>query len=215
MHDIDRAMFEAEQEYEGAGSLEETYEFESYDSEMESEAFEMEMASQLLEVTSDEELEEFLGSLVKAASSAARGFVNSPTGKALGGVLKNAAKNALPQVGRIIGDAVVPGLGGQVGQSAGRWLGNRFELEGLSAEDQEFEVARALVRVTRDATRNAIAAGPSAPPRQAATMAAVKAAQRQMPGLVPVLTGTQGGTSGTPRSGRWVRRGRRIVLLDV
>lgn len=217
MHDIDRAMFEAEQEqeYEEPGSFGETFEFESYDSEAESEAFEMEMAAQLLEVTSDEELEQFLGNLVKAASSAARGFINSPTGRALGGVLKNAAKKALPQVGRIIGDAVVPGLGGQFGQSAGKWLGNRFELEGLSAEDQEFEVARALVRVTKDATRNAIAAGPSAPPRQTATKAAVKAAQRQMPGLVPVLTGAQTGSSVSPRTGRWVRRGRRIVLLDV
>lgn len=214
MHDIDRAMFEAEQEYEEAGSFGETYEFESYDTEAESEAYEMEMAAQLLEVTSDEELEQFLGSLIKGAASAAKGFASSPTGKALGGVLKSAAKKALPQVGRVLGDAVVPGLGGQIGQSAGKWLGSRFELEGLSAEDQEFEVARAVVRLTKDATRNAVAAGPAAPPRQTATKAAVKAAQRQMPGLVPVLTGAQP-TTGAPRTGRWIRRGRRIVLLDV
>lgn len=212
MHDIDRAMFETDQEFEDVGPLGESYEYlEAQASDSESEAYEMEMAAQLLEITSEEELEEFLGSLMRAAGSAARGFASSATGRALGGVLKNAARQVLPQVGQVLGNAIAPGIGGRLGQSAGRWLGGRFEMEGLSQEDSEFEVARAVVRLTRDATRNAIAAGPSAPPRQVARQAAIAAAQRQLPGLVPVLAGSPG----TARTGRWVRRGRRIVLLDV
>jgi hypothetical protein len=221
-HDIDRAMFELEQPtYEGPAYESHGYEagpfaLETPDPELESD--EMELAAQLLEATSEEELEEFLGNLVKAASSAVRGFASSSTGQALGGMLKSAAKKALPQVGRAIGDFVAPGAGGGIGQRAGQWLGGQLELEGLSAEDQEFEVARAVVRLGKDATRTAIAAGPGGSPRQAAGNAVVSAAQRQLPGMVPLLSGS--GSAATAqqdkqRSGRWIRRGRRIVLLDV
>jgi hypothetical protein len=213
-HDIDQAMFEMEHPAQGqeAGA----FEFETPDPELESD--EMELAAQLLEVTSEEELEQFLGDLVKAASSAVRGFASSSTGKALGGLLKNAARTALPHVGRAIGDFVAPGAGGGFGQRAGQWLGSQLELEGLSAEDQEFEVARAVVRLGKDATQTAIAAGPGGSPRQAAGNAVVSAAQRQMPGIVPLLArggAAQAGQQDQQRSGRWIRRGRRIVLLDV
>ncbi len=221
-HDIDQAMFEMEHPayerspFAGPGYEAGPFEFETPDPELESD--EMELAAQLLEVTSEEELEQFLGDLVKAASSAVRGFAGSSTGKALGGMLKTAAKTALPHVGRAIGDFVAPGAGGGIGQRAGQWLGNQLELEGLSAEDQEFEVARAVVRLGKDATQTAIAAGPGGPPRQAAGNAVVAAAQRQLPGMVPLLA--RGGPAPTgqqdkQRSGRWIRRGRRIVLLDV
>ena len=221
-HDIDRAMFEMEQPaqegspYGGQSHEAGPFEFETPDPELESD--EMELAAQLLEVTSEEELEQFLGDLVKAASSAVRGFASSSTGKALGGALKNVAKQALPHVGRAIGDFVAPGAGGGLGQRAGQWLGSQLELEGLSAEDQEFEVARAVVRLGKDATQTAIAAGPGAPPRQAAGNAVVSAAQRQLPGIVPLLPrsgSAAGGQQDDRRSGRWIRRGRRIVLLDV
>jgi hypothetical protein len=222
-HDIDRAMFEMEQPanegfpFAAHGHGSGSFEFETPDPEFESD--EMELAAQLLEVTSEEELEQFIGDLVKAASSAVRGFAGSSTGKALGGMLRTAAKQALPHVGRAIGDYVAPGAGGGIGQRAGQWLGGQLELEGLSAEDQEFEVARAVVRLGKDATQTAVAAGPGSSPRQAAGTAVVSAAQRQLPGMVPLLS--RGGTAAAgqqgdqKRSGRWIRRGRRIVLLDV
>jgi len=221
-HDIDQAMFEMEHPaherspFAGQGYEAGPFEFETPDPELESD--EMELAAQLLEVTSEEELEQFLGDLVKAASSAVRGFAGSSTGKALGGMLKTAAKTALPHVGRAIGDFVAPGAGGGLGQRAGQWLGNQLELEGLSAEDQEFEVARAVVRLGKDATQTAIAAGPGGSPRQAAGNAVVAAAQRQLPGMVPLLARggpAPAGQQDKQRSGRWIRRGRRIVLLDV
>ena len=70
MHDIDRAMFESEQEtYEGAGESQESFETESYESlesSQEADGREMEMAAELLEVSSEEELEAFLGNLVSS-----------------------------------------------------------------------------------------------------------------------------------------------------
>ena len=62
------------------------------------EVAETELAMELLEVGSEAELEQFLGSLFKRVGQAAGKFMNSSTGRALGGVLKNVAKKALPPV---------------------------------------------------------------------------------------------------------------------
>lgn len=221
MHDIDRAMFETEQEaYETvpgelAGETHEAFEsYEAFEASHEAEALEMELASRLLEITNEAELEEFLGGLLRTATSAARSFISSPTGQALGGVLKNAARQVLPQVGGIVGGAIGGDFGRRIGSAGGRWLGKQFEYEALSAEDREFEVARAFVRTARDAARIAQRTA-YLPPQQAATTALVTAAQRSLPGLVPVITGRP--VVGGPRrsSGRWVRSGNRIVLLGA
>ena len=229
MHDIDRAMFELEDEGETGYEHESEYqsetgyesweggyeagdtarEYESFEAGHEAEALEMELAGRLLEVSSEEELEEFLGSVVRSATSAARSFAGSAAGKALGGVLKNAARKVLPQVGGIVGSALGGSTGGKLGSAAGRWLGTRFELEALSEEDREFEVARAFVRTAQDAARIA-ARSRRMPPTQAATTAVATAASRHLPGLVPVVK--RGGLQGRPTSGRWVRHGNRIVL---
>lgn len=221
MHDIDRAMFEMAQE--GLGESESYESFESaFESETEAESEEIALAAELLEAATQDELDQFLGTLIGRAASAAKGFASSATGKALGGVLKSAAKQVLPQAGQIIGDAVLPGAGGKFGQKAGQWLGGQFEGEGLSAEDRDLEVARAIVRVGQQATRSAVAAGPSSPPVPTAVNALVGAAQRNLPALVPVIrsaaTRTGSGAAPTTRaaaSGRWVRRGRRIVVLGA
>ncbi len=215
MHDIDRAMFEVAQE--GLGEYES---YEAYETQTEAEAYEAQLASELLGVTSEAELEQFLGNLVGRAARAVRGFANSPTGRSLVGILKGAAKKALPQAGRVIGNAISPGLG-PTGAKLGQWLGNQFEAEGLSDEDREFEVARAFVRLGTAATRNALASGPYVPPGPAATQAVVSAAQRHLPGLVPTLRpGAGPAVSGTvgelpTTGGRWIRRGNRIILLDL
>ena len=211
MHDIDRAMFESEQENnEGIGF--ELFENESQETEYESDAREAELAAELLEVTNEAELEQFLGNLLSSAASAARGFAGSAAGRALGGVLKNAARQVLPQIGQVLGDAVAPGRGGQFGQQAGRWLGRQFEYEGLSAEDREFEAARAFIRVANDAAQRAINTPPGVSPQQAARAAVAGAAQRSMPGLVPLLST---GTHSPRNTGRWVRHGHRIVLFGA
>ena len=236
MHDIGRTQLEhhpfgdlGTSEYEGGefeggeyeGSEFEDSEFESggYEASAElesplSEMQEMELASELLEVTSQQELEQFLGDVFKAAGQAVGSFVRSDTGRALGGILsdslRDAAKQALPGVGQALGDAAggAGDLGAQAGSAVGSVLG--LELEGLSAEDREFEAARQLVRFVGSAAGLAAGAPSQVAPAQAAQSAARQAAQVYAPGLVPRLQGRSTGL--WPRGGRWVRRGRTIVL---
>lgn len=209
MHNIDRALFEMEQESSGE------QEGGPYESQ------ELELASELLEVSSEAELDRFLGKLLSSAVSAGKSFLSSDAGRAVGGLLKGAAKKALPQVGRAVGDFVAPGVGGKLGSQAGTAVGGMLglELEGLSGEDRELEVARAFVRFADETARTAASAPPSVPPAAAASRAAMAAAQRNAPGLVPLierLTPPGQNSQGSRRtSGKWVRRGSSIVLLNT
>jgi len=197
-------------ELEGSGT---SPELESPLGEME----EMELASELLELTSEQELEQFLSDVFRTVGQAAGNFMRSDTGQALGGILKNsvssAVKQALPVLGQAIGDSAggYGDIGARAGSAVGTLLG--LELEGLSAEDREFETARQLVRFVGSAARQAAAAPQSLAPDEAAQSAARQAAQIYAPGLLPRLQGRS--TRLWPRSGRWVRRGRTIVLFGA
>jgi hypothetical protein len=174
---------------------------------------EMELASELLEVSSEAELDRFLGDLMRRAAGAAGRLAKSPTGQALGGILKQAAKQALPVVGSGLGGLVSPDMGtfgGRVGAAAADLLG--LELEGLSGEDREFEVARSLVRFMTAACRNAASAPPDAPPEAVARSAVQAAAREHAPGLARTLGGRRPGQA---RSGRWQRQGQAIVIYDA
>jgi hypothetical protein len=234
MHDLDRSMFEVpELESHEYGAHGETQELEQEDflgvlgsllgrevNELQeteqaeqTELQEVELATELLEVTSEAELDRFLGDLMRRAAGAAGRLVRSPTGQALGGILKQAARQALPVVGQGLGGLVSPAMGtfgGRVGQAAGDLFG--LELEGLSSEDREFEVARSLVRFMTAATRNAAAAPPNAPPEAVARSAVQAAARQHAPGLARGLGGARPGRA---RSGRWQRQGRTVVIYDV
>jgi hypothetical protein len=179
-----------------------------------SEAQEMELATELLEVSSEAELDQFLGKLI---SGVGRFFKRSPIGRALGGALKSVARVALPAAGAALG-SIVPGvgtaIGGTLASTAGRALG--LELEGLSPEDREFEIARRFVRLAGDAAMNAAAAPPGTPPEVVAQNALAEAAQKHAPGLVP--GGQPGGMPGGRRRaarGVWTRRGSTIVVHGV
>jgi len=211
MHDIDRTRLET-QPLGPAGELEEFGEtgYELLEAPL-TEVQEIELASELLEISSEEELEQFLGNLFSTVGNTAGRFIRSDTGRALGGILKNAAKQALPLVGRAAGQWVSPDGGGAVGARLATQAGSLFglELEGLSAEDREFEVARQFVRFAGAATQQATQAQPGTAPAVARS-AATAAARAHAPGLLPRLQGRSGAL--WPRSGRWVRRGRTIVL---
>jgi hypothetical protein len=178
---------------------------------------EMELAAGLLEVADEAELEQFLGNLIKRAGQVFGRVVRSPTGRALGGILKGAARQALPLVGGALGTAIGGpaggALGGRLASAAGRMFG--LELEGLSAEDQEFEVARHFVRFAGSAVQNAAQAPPNMPPQEAAKAAAVAAAQQHAPGLLRA-TGAAANpmAMGRRQGGRWIRRGRNIIILN-
>jgi hypothetical protein len=209
MNDTEFEAFEFTEESEIFGETEAESPF--------SEAEEMELAANLLEVTDEAELDQFLGNLIRRAGRAVGTFVKSPLGRALGGVLKGAAKKALPIAGRAIGTyfggPAGGAVGGQLASRAGRLFG--LELEGLSAEDQEFEVAKQFVRLAGAATKNAVLTPPTIDAHTAAQTAVATAAQKFAPRLLRkgTIIGVTPGVRG--RSGRWIRRGRNIIIFNV
>ncbi|WP_143071974.1 hypothetical protein [Nitrosospira briensis] len=203
--------------------LGEEYESESYETELESpfdEIEEMELAAELLSVQSEEELDQFFGKIF----SRLKGRLKK-VGKAfrpLKGMFKGLVKKALPVVGGALGSFIpIPGVGTAVGSALGSAVGKALEteFEGMDPEDQEFEVAKRIVRVTGAAAKQATAAGPDVDPQAAAKAALVAAARQHVPNLGSVTRNRAGGKSaagaGSGRSGRWYRRGRKIVLLGV
>ena len=186
---------------------------------------EMEAATELLEVTNEAELEQFLGGLFKKVASGVGSFMKSGTGRALGGILKNVAKKALPMVGGALGNLVLPGVGGALGSKLGGMASKLFELEEefVASEQGEFEVARRMVRLTASAAQNAARAPSNAPPAAVAQAAIAQAARQHAPGLldprvaraVAQATGAGMGPTTGARTGRWVRRGQKIVVLGA
>jgi hypothetical protein len=214
LHHQDRTLYELEDEADEAeGGMYESEELE----------LELELAGELLELTSEQELDRFLGNLLKTAASAGKAFLGSDAGKAVGGLLKGAAKQVLPQAGRVLGDLVVPGAGGEFGSKLASSVGAKLglELEGLSAEDRELEAARAFVRFADETAKIAEAAPASVPPAAAAAHAAAVAAQRHLPGIAAVVRELRPPGPGGPnrpvpnKVGRWVRHGQTIVVHDV
>jgi len=228
MHNIDRTNLESSYgEYTGEYGNEFGYEaegdheFETYGEYSQeglfSEADEMELAAELLSVSNEAELEQFLGNLLKRAG----GFLKSSVGQNLIGGLKGIVKKGLPMLGSAVGNMIVPGLGGAIGGKLASAAGGLFglELEGLSYEDQEFEVAKQIVRLGGTAASNAAQAPSSAPPEQVAQAALTNAAQQFAPGLL-----RNGGSQASARrgrrcshnnTGRWIRRGKVIILLQA
>jgi len=226
MHDIDRTQLEYSPELEN-------YEYEQYEygetgwgaeTGVFSEAETMALAAELLEVSSEAELDRFLGDLIKKAGQAAGQFIKSPVGQQLGGLLKGAAKKALPMVGSAVGGYfggdTGAKIGSQVASTAGRIFG--LELEGLSQEDQEFEAAKSFVQFAGEAAKNAASAPPSANPKAIAQQAATTAARQLAPGFLAGTTASSAATAGKScpacgrgSSGRWFRRGNKIVLLGA
>jgi hypothetical protein len=232
MHDIDRVRLETQMEtemFEARPFEAEQFEFAEAEipfqpetGEVFGETEQMELASEMLEISSEAGLDRFLGDLIKRAGQAVGKFVGSPEGRALGGVLKGAAKQVLPAIGSSIGGYLGGSTGAQLGGQAAAAAGKMFglELEGLSAEDREFEVARRYVSFAGEAVKN-LALAPSSPDlRTAANTAAALAAQTHAPGLLqprPQTGAEPPASSGLPmgHSGRWMRRGNKIVLYGI
>lgn len=196
-----------------------------------------ELAQEFAGIQSEAEIDRFIGKALRRVVRGAGRFIRSPAGRVLTGVLRQAAKRALPLLGRAVGTYFGGPLGGQLGSQlasfAGRQLG--LELEGLAAEDREMEVSRRFVSFAVDAIRNA-ARSPMA--GRVARAAIVTAARKYYPGLVQAagtmtMPGTFPGTlpvSGVPAGvplpagvrrpvrgvrGTWVRRGRAIILYGL
>ena len=81
---------------------------------------EMELAAELLEVKDEQELDRFLGGLIRRVGRAIGTVVRSPIGSAIGGVLKSVARRALPAAAGALGTFIGEPLGAQIlGSSAG------------------------------------------------------------------------------------------------
>jgi hypothetical protein len=201
--------FEGEYEYEGEaflgnilGSILGGGELPSPLTEQE----EQELATELLEVTNEYELEQFLGKLISGAARGIRNFARSGVGRAVGGVLKNVAKTALPVVGGALGSFVAPGVGTVIGRQLGSLASRALEFEGeLSPELMEFEVARRVVRIGASAAAQAARAPRGVPPAAVARRAVVRATRMHAPAAAPraarVTTAGRPASRGAPRPG--------------
>ncbi|MBL0407383.1 hypothetical protein JKG68_26035 [Microvirga aerilata] len=196
---------------------------------------------ELMGIQSEEELEQFLGKMFKSIGRGLKkvGAIAAPLLKPLGGALKGLAKKALPFVGGALGSFIpIPGVGTAIGTALGSAVSQALEMEfnELEQEEAEFEMARRFVRIAADATQQALLNSATGDPQAAVRDALVRAAQNNVPGFNPQeleaatslgeLESYEGeygemeqesgyGGEGRPASGRWLRRGRRIVLMDL
>ena len=220
MHDIGRTQLEASNEYEFQS---EQFEFSGEMQEVFNESEQMELAAELLEVRDEQELNHFLGTLIRRGAGLLGKAVNSPLGQSLGGILKSSAKNAALQALPVISDAIGGRVGGKLGSSIAQGLtafGTNMlnqEYETLNQEDREFEGARQFVQLAANTVRNAVSAPPGADPRAVARSAMIRAARSLAPGLLQAGGAAAFGpgsamSGGSGRSGVWYRRGNKIVL---
>lgn len=215
MHDTDRTQLEYSNEQFEFGENEWSPEGTFNENE------EAELAAELLSVSNEGELDRFLGDLVSRATQAVGSFVRSPAGQAVGGVLKGVAKKALPMAGTAIGSYFGGPLGAKIGAGVANAASSALGLESeMTGEDRELEGAKQFVRIAGQTAATAAAAPPGANPRAVAQQAALTAAMQHAPGL---LSGNAAAASGSPqngadgggRSGRWLRRGNKIVLYGA
>jgi hypothetical protein len=204
MHRLDQELdefeagidaLESSDEFEWLGEADQEWSAETDGEAVFDEVEEMELAAELLGLQSEEEMEEFLGKLIKKAGGAIKSFAKSGVGKALGGVLKTVAKKALPIAGAALGNMVLPGVGGMIGSKLASAGGKLFglELEGMSPQDQEFEIARRFVRLGGEAARQAARMPMQGSPVNVAKDAVLAAAQMHAPGLSGGAAGEMGG----------------------
>jgi hypothetical protein len=149
---------------------------------------EVELASEFLEVANERDLDRFVGELTDRASRSIDADLDGPVERDLGDIFKNIAKVVLPLAGGALGFFAggPPGaaLGSGLASTVGHALG--LELEGLSPEDSEFEVAKQFVRFAGAALKNAHDAGQTGDPAKQARDAAMEAARTHAPGLTDI-----------------------------
>jgi hypothetical protein len=178
------------------------------------EAEEVALAMELMAISSEAEMEQFLGNVFKSAWKGIKsvGSVVGKIAKPLGGVLKSVAKTALPFVGSALGSFVpIPGVGTAVGGALGSALSNALELDyvELEQEEAEFEMARRFVRIAATAAQQAASAPPAVDAMSAVNRAMISAARQHLPGAdLRAL-----GASAERLSGRWFRQGANIIVV--
>jgi uncharacterized protein (DUF697 family) len=181
--------------------------------------------------------------MTRGAGAFFRSPIGRALGTALRQVAKRALPVVGGAFGSMVAPGIGTALGSKLGAAASGMF--EVELDRLPGEQAEFEVARRYVGLSAAAFRNAAAAGsrPGVPPAVAARRALLTASRWYAPGLYrqlaaqgprpggrrpgprPYGSGAAGrdgqwspygaGYRTLPGSGRWVRRGRRIIVLGV
>src|SRR5688572_1784664 len=109
-----------------------------------------ELAVDLLSVANETELDPFLDRLMRRTTRATGVRIRESVAGRLKQIFRATAVNAMPQA-----HAAAARSRARFAQAASRFFG--LELEGLSAEDQELQIAKGFVRFAHEATRNAAA----------------------------------------------------------
>jgi hypothetical protein len=167
---------------------------------------EMAFGADLLEVRDRTGLEALLADLVARVGAPGRAVFDTPLGRTLVAVLGRAAQPLFPLVAGPVANAFDPLRGADLKTRAARLFG--LELEGLSPEDKEFELARHFIRFAADAIGNATEAGAGGDPHARVQAALMQAARRHAPGLLCHAADT------AAHGGRWQRQGNRIIVLN-
>jgi len=166
---------------------------------------EIALATELLSVSNEDELNQFLGKLVRGIGRGFKKFAGSGLGKTLFSALRPLAKAALPTIGGALGSLIpIPGVGTALGAAAGNALGNALEFQGMSGEDRDFEVARRVIRTAIDTARYVDSLPQSEVAMEDELWDAVKAiGGKLLPGAVSLLTGglTGGASTGAQGTG--------------
>lgn len=163
-------------------------------------------AEALLAVTDDDELEQFLGSVLRSAAGAARRAMPGSLQASLTRYLKGAAASAIPSIGTSVGRFAGSQFGdARAGARAGRHIARslfsrEFESEFDVEGDQELEAARRVVDLAERLGHEAAATAAARP----SAAAIVKRAES-------AVVGPSRG-SGMRRSGTWSKRGRTITI---
>jgi hypothetical protein len=185
-----------------------------------SEAEELELAAELLSVSSEEELDQFLGKLFKGIGRGLKKvgrFIGRKVLPVLGKGLKSLAKVALPIAGKVLGSFIpIPGVGTAIGGALGSAAARALELEfsGMSAEEAELEMARRFVRIAATAAQQAALSSPSVD-EEIVVNEALESAMRQHLPYLHLSESERFGSPGMTQRGRWFRRGDKIVLLGA
>ena len=219
--------FEEESDFDLEGEFEDYFEAEDFSPGRPfSEQEESELASDLLSVSSDQEMDYFFGKLLKTAARTAKKILKSKTARSLlKSVIKRVAQKALPiagtAAGTFFGGPVGAKLGGMAGNIAGK-LVQKWEMEGLSLEDQEFEAAKQVVRLTGLAAQRAAKLEGLVPHPSVLVAKAVRGAARSLFRPIPrprrLYRRRRYPSGAFPRTrnrGYWQRSGGNIVLRQV
>ena len=216
-------------EYQEAYEFQPEYEYE-YEGEFNHEMHEDELANELMNIQSEEELEYFLGNLLKGAWRGAKALYNSPVGQQLKGHaiagLKSLGKRALPGLGSAVGRRFFGARGGQIGGKLGNMAarGLGLEFEGASPVDRRFEGSKRLIRLAKTASKRIAAYARSGKPVSARVIRTIilREGQRWFPNLPSTgMSGSGGGSqtagyypssSSVQDRGTWYRQGNQIII---